>query len=350
MWQIVTMSNRWIYHSFLAAIIAAAFLASPGAWAKKGRSAIVDVHAHLLGGKKRGLQGAMYSGLGVMNEFNISTSIIMPPPQTVGQDIGDTLENYSEIITGGSARFLFLGGGGSLNVMIQEAVAAGRVTGEMHEAFRRRATAILNQGAIGFGEMAAEHVSLRPGHPYVSAPPDHPLFLLLAEIAAERGVPIDLHMEAIPESMPRTDKLNTSNPEVLKANIAAFERLLAHDRRANIVWSHLWWDNTGARTVSLTRRLLEAHSNLFLSIKIRGEVIRRTMVVDRDGVLKPDWLALIEAFPDRFMIGTDLKYRGEGRTRGGGVKVYRNVLKRLSPRAEKSVAYDNARRIFKLDR
>ena len=292
----------------------------------------------------------MYSGLGVMNEFNISTSIIMPPPQTVGQDIGDTLENYSEIITGGSARFLFLGGGGSLNVMIQEAVAAGRVTGEMHEAFRRRATAILNQGAIGFGEMAAEHVSLRPGHPYVSAPPDHPLFLLLAEIAAERGVPIDLHMEAIPESMPRTYKLNTSNPEVLKANVAAFERLLAHDRRANIVWSHLWWDNTGARTVSLTRRLLEAHSNLFLSIKIRGEVIRRTMVVDRDGVLKPDWLALIEAFPDRFMIGTDLKYRGEGRTSGGGVKVYRNVLKRLSPRAEKSVAYDNARRIFKLDR
>ena len=79
MWQIVTMSNRWIYHSFLAAIIAAAFLASPGAWAKKGRSEIVDVHAHLLGGKKRGLQGAIHSGLGVMNEFNISTSIIMPP-------------------------------------------------------------------------------------------------------------------------------------------------------------------------------------------------------------------------------------------------------------------------------
>ena len=29
-------------------------------------------------------------------------------------------------------------------------------------------------------------------------PPDHPLYLLLADIAAQHGVPIDLHMEAVP--------------------------------------------------------------------------------------------------------------------------------------------------------
>ncbi len=30
-------------------------------------------------------------------------------------------------------------------------------------------------------------------------PPDHPLFLVLAEVAAKYGIPIDLHMEAVPE-------------------------------------------------------------------------------------------------------------------------------------------------------
>jgi hypothetical protein len=349
MCHICIMSTRWIYHSFLAAIVAAPLLAAPEAWAQKGRSEIIDIHAHLLDGKRVGLDGAMESALGVMDEFNISTSFIMPPPQTVEQNRKDTIEIYGPRPTGDNPRFLYLGGGGSLNVMIQEALRAGQVTGEMRQAFRQRAAAILNRGAIGFGEMTAEHVSRRAGHPYVSAPPDHPLFVLLAEIAAEKGVPIDFHMEAIEQDMPRPKALSDTNPEMLKANIAAFERLLAHNRQAIIIWSHLGWDNTGDRTPSLTRRLLEAHSNLFLSIKSAKGTIKKTKL-ERQKALKPDWKALIEDFPDRFMIGSDLKYRGGGRTQGGRMKVYKKILKQLSPGARKSVASENARRIFKLNR
>ena len=55
-------------------------------------------------------------------------------------------------------------------------------------------------GAAGFGEMAAEHFS--GGTPYQFAPPDHPLFLLLADIAARHDVPIDQHMNAVPRDGP----------------------------------------------------------------------------------------------------------------------------------------------------
>jgi hypothetical protein len=80
MCHIFTMSPRRIYPSFLAAMVAASFPASPGAWAKKGRSAIIDIHAYLLGVKRAGLQGTMQSALGVMDEFNFSTTFIMPTP------------------------------------------------------------------------------------------------------------------------------------------------------------------------------------------------------------------------------------------------------------------------------
>ena len=47
------------------------------------------------------------------------------------------------------------------------------------------------------------------------------------------------------------------NPPRLHANIAAFERLLAHNPRAKIIWDHAGWDNTGYRTADLCRRLLK---------------------------------------------------------------------------------------------
>jgi hypothetical protein len=48
--------------------------------------------------------------------------------------------------------------------------------------------------------MTAEHAP--SSTPYETAPPDHPLFLLQADIAAQRDVPIDLHMEAFPKRSP----------------------------------------------------------------------------------------------------------------------------------------------------
>ena len=56
---------------------------------------------------------------------------------------------------------------------------------------------MIKDGALGFGEITALHLSFRRTHPFEETPPDHPLYVLLADIAARLGVPIDIHMEAV---------------------------------------------------------------------------------------------------------------------------------------------------------
>ena len=99
---------------------------------------------------------------------------------------------------------------------------------------------------------------------FESTPPDHPLFLVLADIAADNDMPIDLHMEAVPQDMPTPPRfaLRGPNPSNLKENISALERLLDHNPRPRIIWAHAGWDNTGERTVRLMRSLLAKHPNL----------------------------------------------------------------------------------------
>ena len=144
-------------------------------------------------------------------------------------------------------------------------------------------------------------------------PPDHPLLLLLADIAAESGLSITLHLEAVPATMPVPSSWlvkGLTPPQELRANIAGLERLLAHNARAKIVWAHGGWDNTGFRTPELCRRMLQAHSNLFMELKIdpKRPGLNSPLTGGASGTLKPEWLQLFQDFPDRFVMGSDQHY------------------------------------------
>ncbi len=237
----------------------------------------VDTHNHLVGRVKGGSAGQFdYEGpartaLATMNTTGIKLNLVMPMPQGVEQKHRLYLDDILPMLKQYPGRFAVLGGGGSLNVLIQEAVKSGQVTDAAKEKFDATAAELFSKGIVGFGEMTAEHFSMRSGHPYVSAPPDHPLFLRLAGLAAKYDIPIDIHMEAITEEMPLPSRLQSPpNPSVLTPNMGAFERLLANNRKARIVWVHLGWDNTGRRTVDLTRRLLSKHENLYMSVRVAG--------------------------------------------------------------------------------
>jgi len=199
-----------------------------------------------------------------------------------------------------------LAGGETLNSMIQQSVRSGDAGAAIQTKFRESAEALLHMGAAGFGEMAAEHFA--GGTPYQFAPPDHPLFLLLADIAARHDVPIDMHMEAVPRAMALPPDLNSPpNPAQLHENISAFERLLAHNPRAKIIWAHLGSDGTGYRTPDLCRRLLQKHSNLYMEIKLDPKAPGKNFLMAGEKI-KPDWLMLFQDFPDRFIIGSDQHY------------------------------------------
>jgi predicted TIM-barrel fold metal-dependent hydrolase len=272
-------------------------------------SPYIDVHTHL---DQKNAAGSVQVALQAMEAENAERLVFLPSPFSPDDPTRFDDEVLRSAEKGHRDKLAFLGGGGTLNVMIQEAVHAGKVSPAVEKKFKARAEEILRQGASGFGEMTAEHFATGPGTYYEYAPPDHPLFLLLADISAEHGgVPIDFHMEAVPQAMKLPAGLKSPpNPPELHANIAAFERLLAHNPRAKIVWAHAGWDNTGYRTAALCRRLLQAHPNLYMEIKVDPVAVGLNSPLSNggSGTIKPEWLQLFRDFPGRFVIGSDQHY------------------------------------------
>jgi hypothetical protein len=330
---------------------------------KEGRGFFIDVHNHLVGqyGSRSGGRGTDFEGAGrvaleTMKKLGIEKMFIMPPPFTPGQPGLFTYEDLIGTVRKYPDRFAFLGGGGTLNVMIQDSIRLNTATPKLISQFEKKAMEILSKGAIGFGELTAEHFSLGPDHPYESAPPDHPLFLLLSDIAGRQGVPIDLHMEAIPSDMPmpRGRRFESPhNPRMLRANISAFERLLAYNRNTKIIWAHVGWCNTGFRTATLCAELLEKHSNLYMSFKIRPDSMPETRPLTEDLRLKDEWLHLIQAYPERFLIGSDHFYMTPRASVQIGPKMGEEtkfLLGLLPAELARKVGFENASRIFNLSR
>ncbi len=264
----------------------------------------VEEHAHFDEKDPAGAVRAAMAALGrenaVMIVFQISPDTFEHPGRYDSEIILNEVKKHP-------GKLALTGGGGSLNAMIMKAVATGDAGPEVQKKFQMRAEELLREGVAGFGEMTAEHFD--GFTPYQTAPPDHPLYLLLADLAAQHDVPIDIHMEAVPQDMALPPDLKSPpNAARLHANIAAFERFLAHNPRAKVIWAHLGSDFTGSRTVELDRRLLEAHPNLYMEIKTDPDAHGKTYPLGFDGKIKPEWLKLFTDFPDRFVIGSDQHY------------------------------------------
>jgi len=323
---------------------------------------VLDAHNHLFGMTgQRGIFGGAHDYAGAaqnaverMDALGIRTAVVMPPPFTEGQKDVFEADAFQRAIGKYSGRFAFLGGGGTLNVMIQKSVRSGKLDDKMKREFVEQADKLITLGIAGFGEMAAEHFSLHDRHPYETAPPDHPLFLLLADIAAQRRLPIDLHMEAILQDTPShniTRRQGGNTPPHLTANIPAFERLLSYNRQARIIWAHAGWDNTGLRTVALMDELLARHPNLYMTIKIGRDSREETRPLAPGRKLKPEWAALIAKHPDRFMIGSDIFFTpptSELRAPPGRGEWVKEFLSQLPPELARKVGMENAAQVFNL--
>ena len=264
----------------------------------------VDVHQHFAGNVD--FAAAAPAMLATMDALGIRTALVMPPPQealSVGTPGGahyDYLDasagggpSLSDLVRDNPDRFALVAGGGLLNPLIHEAVLAGQpVSDSQLDQLEDMAKTILADGAKGFGELAVLHLSFLETHAFMSIPADHPMVLRLASVAAEHGVPLDIHLEAVEratvavpdEFLPTTPMGGhcfmgpNNNPDAVTNNIAGFERLLDHSYqaacatgdcdRARIVWSHVGWDNVGDLDVDLVARLIADHPNLYPSLKL----------------------------------------------------------------------------------
>lgn len=320
----------------------------------------IDVHVHPVVGKgatPEAVDQTAQTLLQIMDNHNIRQAVIMPLPNPAQAAVVFN-EHVASIGAKHAPRLAFLGSG-TLNMLLDKASRLESVPDEFRQKFEAVAEAQIARGAIGFGEIAALHVSHTPTHHFIQTPPDHPLLLLLADIAARHDVPIDLHCDPVAEDMATPGKLiSPRNPPQLKGNLAAIERLLAHNRKAVIVWAHLGSHPTDALSPRLAGELLERHPNLYFSIRPFGGNEATDLVSSRGGVNR-DWLPLLHAYPDRFVIGTDSfivahDFAGNDAPRTlsmGGSKNRDGVstlLAALPDALARKIGYENAIRIYKL--
>jgi len=303
-------------------------------------SPFVDVHAHF---DEEHVDAAIQAALDAQPKENAAMMIFLMSPDTFDHPGHYEAEIILPAATQYPGKIAVVGGGGSLNAMIVQAAATGKAGPLARKKFEDRAEELLHEGVVGFGEMTAEHFD--GATPYQYAPIDHPLYLLLADIAARHGVPIDLHMEAVPQDMPLpADLKSPPNPPTLHANIAAFERFLSHSPRTKIIWAHAGFDNTGFRTVDLNRHLLMAHPNLYMELKADPLAQGKNYPL-ANGRIKPEWLRLITDFPDRFVIGSDQHYPqpNTGKQRWQEVIL---LFNQLPPEVQKKVGTENVAHIY----
>ncbi|GEM_PF-746092 len=332
----------------------------------------IDVHNHLVqerGEKGVEYEGAVSSALAAFEGTGLSRMIVMPTPGVssmikgnAGRQVMPTECEYFAPYLKNRPQFVFLGGGGSLNIMLHDAKDPKSVTSGMKKDFEQKANEILKQGAVGFGEMAIQHLSLHgTEHPYESVSADHPLLFLLADIAAKHDVPIDIHLDVVAEDIKKPEWLESpNNPNILKANLAGFEKLLNHNPRAKICWAHAGSDNIGQWTVELSRKMLKMHPNLYMSLRVGTMNCFENFPLDNDGKLRPEWLSLFQDYPTRFVIGSD-RFFSAVNTQGTGTgamlgsksvgPVYTKIqllLKQLPPDLAKKIATENAMALYKI--
>jgi hypothetical protein len=120
------------------------------------------------------------------------------------------------------------------------------------------------------------------------------------------------------------------------ADDEAVEILMRHNPRARIIWAHTGFGLASDRVSAMLAKYP----------KLWGELSYRGGIVDGSGKLTPEWRALFERYPDRFLLGSDTWVPERWASYGEIMAGYRGWLAQLPPAAAKQIAHGNARALF----
>lgn len=108
-------------------------------------------------------------------------------------------------------------------------------------------------------------------------------------------------------------------------------------RDTRLIWAHT---GIGGAPVARVRQMLERYP------KLMGELSYRPGLTCDGGRLCDEWRALIEAFPDRFLVGSDTWINQRWSSYDEIMRGYRTWLGDLPPALARRVAWDNAAQVF----
>lgn len=182
-----------------------------------------------------------------------------------------------------------------------------------------RLDALLATGRYrGIGEISAVHFP-SSGFGETDFDPAGPMMDGIMTLARKHRVPVLLHVEL--------------------TRLAEFSTLLERHADIAVIWAH-----GGYTPLVLAQRLLARHANLTYELSARTWPVHPRSpdyTILRDGAaVWPQWLALIEAQPRRFVVGTDASHRSRASEEMKFTSV-QNLLRQLTPATRGRVAREN---------
>lgn len=187
------------------------------------------------------------------------------------------------------------------------------------EAAARLDAELTRTGARALGEVHIRQLSRK-----IDRDPSDAAFVKILEVAAKHKVPVVIHDELDDHA---TDQL---------------ERALASQRQATIVLAH-----AGESAPPRIAALLSRNPNLVVDLS-GMHFQRKPSLATETGPLDPDWKALIERMPDRFVMGIDVwaVRLFEPAMLDRLMKWTRRILGELKPDVAERVAAVNATTLF----
>ena len=186
-----------------------------------------------------------------------------------------------------------------------------------------------NMGMCGFGEFATR--LLANGNMSDAASISDPRRIKIYDAAEVKGTPVNMH-------------ISLAEPET----VAAYEKIVAARPHVPFILNH------GGLTAGpeLLGRLLATYPNLYVELSGRltpptASQPRPQSALAMDGSLKPEWRALIERFPDRFMFGMDVQSVDSVQSIASRIAIARAAFAPLPQAIEEAIAYKNISRVMK---
>ena len=104
--------------------------------------------------------------------------------------------------------------------------------------------------------------------------------------------------------------------------------------------------------MEIIRKLLDQNPNLYTSIRVNNTGQAPVIPLDESGRLKDEWMKLISDYRDRFFLQSDIFYQIPppliGRGPRQSLALARQLLSQLPEDVARLVAYENAKRVYKL--
>lgn len=196
----------------------------------------------------------------------------------------------------------------------------------------KRLVALYPGTIAGIGELMSRHddlTALTYGEPPHL---DHPAFFEIFDYAAEQGFPVLVHHNVTAQS----------TEEILYLD--ELKAALAHNRGCKIIWAHVGISRRVEvpGLVDIADAMLAENDNLWIDI---SWVVYDYYFLDEfpdgydDGATLDDWVALLEKWPDRFLLGTDVV--GHWSSYPDEVVKYYALLDKLTPETADKVCRRN---------